>query len=121
MGLSVSLSNALSGMATSQSSLNVLSRNVANAGTPGYHRQSLSVIDTKGVNSPYARSGGIERAFTRRLQASYTNAVSDAGYSAARASTRERLQAFLGKPGDAGSLDTMFGNLQNALQALGTS
>ena len=46
MGLSASLGNALSGMNTSQSALNVLSRNVANAGTPGYHRQSLSVVDT---------------------------------------------------------------------------
>jgi flagellar hook-associated protein 1 FlgK len=121
MGLSASLTNSLSGMRTSQNSLEVLARNVANAGTPGYHRQSLSVIDTMGVNSTYARSGGIERAFSRSLQASYTSAISDAGYSSTRASTLERLQAFLGKPGDAGSLDTMFGNLQNALQALGAS
>ena len=108
-------------MRTSQNSLEVLSRNVSNAGTPGYHRQSLSVIDTKGVNSSYARSGGIERAFNKSLQASYTSAISDAGASSTRASTLERLQAFFGKPGDAGSLDTMFGNLQNALQALGAS
>jgi flagellar hook-associated protein 1 FlgK len=121
MSLSASLSNALSGMRTSQNSLEVLSRNVANAGTPGYHRQSLSVIDTKGVNSTYARSGGIERAFNKSLQAYYTSAVSDTAYSVTRASTLERLQAFLGKPGDAGSLDTMFGSLQNALQALGAS
>ncbi len=121
MSLSASLTNALSGMRTSQNSLEVLSRNVSNAGTPGYHRQSLSVIDTKGVNSTYARSGGIERAFNKSLQAYYTSAVSDAGFAATRASTLERLQAFLGKPGDAGSLDTMFGALQNALQALGTS
>ena len=46
MGLSASLTNALSGMGTGQASLEILSRNVANAGTPGYHRQSLSVIDT---------------------------------------------------------------------------
>ena len=114
MSLSASLTNALSGMRTSQNSLEVLSRNVSNAGTPGYHRQSLSVIDTKGVNSTYARSGGIERAFNKSLQAYYTSAISDAGYSSTRASTLERLQAFLGKPGDAGSLDTMFGALQNA-------
>lgn len=108
-------------MRTSQNSLEVLSRNVSNAGTPGYHRQSLSVIDTKGVNSTYARSGGIERAFNKSLQAYYTNAISDAGYSTTRASTLERLQAFIGKPGSAGSLDSMFGSLQNSLLALGAS
>lgn len=121
MSLSASLSNALSGMRTSQNSLEVLSRNVSNAGTPGYHRQSLSVIDTKGVNSTYARSGGIERAFNKSLQAYYTSAISDAGYSTTRASTLERLQAFLGMPGAPGSLDTTFGSLQNAMQALGAS
>lgn len=108
-------------MRTSQNSLEVLSRNVSNAGTPGYHRQSLSVIDTKGVNSTYARSGGIERAFNKSLQAYYTSAISDAGYSSTRASTLDRLQTFLGKPGDAGSLDTMFGSFQNAMQALSAS
>ncbi len=121
MSLSASLSNALAGMHTSQNSLEVLARNVANAGTPGYHKQSLSVIDTKGVNSASARSGGIERAFNRSLQAYYTSAVSDAGFSSTRANVLDRLQSYLGKPGDAGSLDTMFGALQNAFQALGTS
>ena len=121
MGLSASLTNALSGMSTSQSSLDVLSRNVANAGTPGYHKQSLSVIDTKGANSIFARSGGIERAFNRSLQAYYTSATSNAGYTSLRADVLDRLQSYLGKPGDAGSLDTMFTSLQSSLQALGTS
>ncbi|MEQ1902103.1 MAG: flagellar hook-associated protein FlgK [Devosia sp.] len=121
MGLSVSLSNALSGMNTSQNSLDILSRNVANAGTPGYHRQSLSVIDTKGVNSSYARSGGIERAFNQSLQAHYSRALSDAGYSSMRADVLDRLQTFLGKPGDPGSLDKMFLSFQTSLQELGTS
>ena len=121
MGLSASLSNALSGMGTSQSSLAVLSRNVANSGTPGYHKQSLSVIDTKGVNSLFARSGGVERAFNRSLQAYYTSATSNSGYSSLKADVLDRLQAYLGKPGDAGSLDTMFASLQSSMQSLGTS
>jgi flagellar hook-associated protein 1 FlgK len=121
MGLSASLTNALSGMGTGQASLEILSRNVANAGTPGYHRQSLSVIDTMGANSTFARTGGLERAFDQSLQAYYTDSVSNAGYTGVRTDVLERLQSFLGKPGDPGSLDTMFGNFQNALQSLGTS
>ncbi len=121
MSLSSSLSNALSGMHVSQNSLEVLSRNVSNSGTPGYHRQSLSVIDTVAGASSYARSGTVERAFNKSLQVYYTNAVSDTAYSGTRAASLDRLQAFLGMPGKAGSLDTMFGNLQNAFQALSTS
>lgn len=121
MGLSVSLANALTGMATSQASLNVVSRNVANAGTPGYHKQSLSVIDTMGVNSIFARSGGVERAFNSALQAYYNSATSDSGYTATMSSNLDQLQTLFGKPGDDGSVDTMFGAFQTALQALGTS
>ncbi|MBN9346586.1 MAG: flagellar hook-associated protein FlgK [Devosia sp.] len=121
MSLSSSLSNALSGMRVGQNSLEVLSRNVSNSGTPGYHKQSLSVIDTVAGASSYARSGTVERAFNKSLQVYYTNAVSDTAYSGTRAASLDRLQAFLGMPGKAGSLDTMFGNLQNAFQALSTS
>ena len=81
MGLSASLSNALSGMHVSQNSLEVLSRNVSNSGTPGYHKQSLSVIDTVAGSSSYARSGTVQRAFNKSLQVFYTNAVSDAAFA----------------------------------------
>lgn len=121
MGLSVSLSNALTGMDTSQSSLNVLSRNVANAGTPGYHKQSLSVIDTMGVNSVFARTGGVERAFDLSLQTYYNSSTSTAGYTGSMSAMLDQLQTYFGKPGDDGALDTMFGSFQSALQALGTS
>jgi flagellar hook-associated protein 1 FlgK len=53
MGLTTSLSNATSGLKTTQDALSILSRNVANAGTPGYNRQSLNVVDYNSQNSSY--------------------------------------------------------------------
>ncbi len=120
MGLSVSLQNALSGMRTGQSSLDILSRNVANAGTPGYHRQSLTVIETMG-SSPSVRTGAVTRSFSQSLQAHYTREISDASFAATRASVLDRLQSALGKPGSAGSLDTLFNDFRNSLSALATS
>ena len=122
MGLSASLTNALSGMRVSQNSLEVLSRNVANSGTPGYHRQSLSVIDTVAGNSSLCALGH-GRA---RLQQEPAGLLHERhfghGVRGRRAPRRSiACRRYLGKPGDAGSLDTMFGNLQNALQALSTS
>lgn len=67
MGLSVTLSNALSGMKIGQNALDVLSGNVANAGTPGYHKRSISVIDSLGANSTYARQGALTRTFNQSL------------------------------------------------------
>ena len=64
MGLISSLSNAVSGLRVNQDSITVLSRNVSNAGTPGYHRQSLNIIDYNSVNASYARTAGVNRAFS---------------------------------------------------------
>jgi flagellar hook-associated protein 1 FlgK len=121
MGLSVTLANALSGMNSSQSSLEVLSRNVANSGTPGYHRQTVSTVDAMGSSGTYVRSGGVDRAFSQSLQTYYTRSTADAGYANVRASFLDRLQFAFGKPGAEGSLDTSFASLQSALQSLATS
>ena len=64
---------------------------------------------------------GTKRAFNSSLQAYYTRQVSDTANSGVRASYLDRLQGFLGKPGTAGSLDSVFGELQNALQGIATS
>lgn len=121
MGLTSSLTNAVSGLRVNQDSLDILSRNIANSGTPGYHRQALNVVDYNSQDSAYARSVGTTRAFNASLQAYYTRQVSDTANSGVRASYLDRLQGFLGKPGTAGSLDTVFGGLQNALQGIATS
>ncbi len=121
MGLVSSLSNAVSGLRVNQDSLAVVSRNIANSGTPGYHRQTLSVIDHHDTGSSYARSLGVQRAFNQSLQTYYTRQVSDTASTSVQARYLDELQTYLGKPGSAGSLDTVFQDLQNQLQALATS
>ncbi|UYO00691.1 MAG: flagellar hook-associated protein FlgK [Devosia sp.] len=121
MGLISSLSSAVSGLRVNQDSISILSRNIANSGTPGYHRQSLNIVDHNSLNSTYARSAGVNRAFNQSLQTYYNRQVSDASASNVTANYLNKLQGFLGKPGEAGSLDTMFGTFKNSLQALSTS
>lgn len=121
MGLTTSLNNAVSGLRVNQDSLGLVSKNIANSGTPGYHKQSLNVVDYNSQSSSYARSVGANRAFNSSLQTYYNRQVSDTANSAIQASYLDRMQGFLGKPGSAGSLDTIFGDLQNALQGIATS
>ena len=121
MGLTSSLTNAVSGLRVNQDSLDILSRNIANAGTPGYHRQALNIVDYNSQDSSYARSVGTQRAFNASLQAYYTRQVSDTANSSIQSNYLDRLQGFLGKPGTAGSIDTIFGSLQNAMQGIATS
>jgi flagellar hook-associated protein 1 FlgK len=121
MGLTTSLNNAVSGLRTNQDALSIISRNIANSGTPGYHRQSLNVVDHNSQNSTYARTAGATRAFNQSLQSYYTRQVADTAYSGIQANYLDRLQGMLGKPGSAGSLDTLFSGIQNAMQAVATS
>lgn len=121
MGLSTSLNNAVSGLRVNQDSLDILSRNIANQGTPGYHRQSLNIVDYTSDGGSYARTAGATRAFNASLQTYYTRQVSDTANVGVQAGYLDRLQGFLGKPGSAGSLDTVFGKLQTALQGIATS
>ncbi|MEO5806901.1 flagellar hook-associated protein FlgK [Devosia sp.] len=121
MGLTTSLTHAISGLRVNQDSMSILSKNVANSGTPGYHRQALNVVDYNAQSSTYARSAGVQRAFNTSLQSYYTRQVSDTSMASAQSAYMDRLQGFLGKPGSAGSLDTIYSNLQNAMQALATS
>ncbi|WEJ34819.1 flagellar hook-associated protein FlgK [Devosia sp. SD17-2] len=121
MGLTVAIGNALSGLKASQTALEVISRNISNAGTPGYHKQTLNVIEVGRGDNSYVRAGQVDRAFDTILQNYYTKQVPETAYSATRGTFLDRLQTALGKPGGAGSLDTMLGHLQNALDALATS
>jgi flagellar hook-associated protein 1 len=120
MGLSMALGNALAGMRVGQSSLEILSRNVSNAGTPGYHRQSLGILEQFG-SSAFPVDGGLQRAFNTSLETYYSRAISDGAYAQSRASILDRLQLALGKPGDPGSLDTLVNELNNKFAALSVS
>lgn len=121
MGLSVTLSNALSGMRVGQNALDTLSNNVANAGTPGYHRRSTSVIDSLGVNSTYAREGQLTRAFNTSLQAHYTRTSAESGFSSVQASFLDRVQVLFGKPGTVGSIDSAYNAFESSLASVATS
>lgn len=121
MGLSVTLSNALTGMRVGQNALDTLSNNVANAGTPGYHRRSVSVIDAVGVNSTYARDGQLSRTFNQSLQQHYTRATAESGFASVKASFLDRVQTLFGKPGTTGSIDSAYNAFESSLAAAATS
>lgn len=121
MGLSISLSNALSGMNSTQKGLEILSNNVSNAGTPGYHRQTLGLIDKNTIQSSFVNSAGVKRAFIASLQKQYSVTISSLGYSDLRATYLAQIEQLLGKPGDVAALSTVYQNFENSLQTLVTS
>ncbi len=121
MGLSLSLSNALSGMNATQRGLEILSRNIANAGSPGYHKQTLVLADRNKISGSYVNSIGVKRAFVSALQIQYGQGISNLGYADLRADFLATIEQILGKPGDDGSLMDVYQNFENSLQSLITS
>lgn len=121
MSLTGSLSNALSGMRVTQGGLEILSRNVANSGTPGYHAQSQVLVERGGDVSSSVRSAGVARSFEESLQRHYGNQISSSGYANTRANFLSQLETYLGKSGAASSLDTLYSNFETAIQAMATS
>lgn len=121
MGLSVSLSNALSGMNTTQRGLEILSRNVANQGTPGYHRQSVNVLDGSTNGSSYARVTSVDRAFDGALQRYYNQQISARSAADVTSEFLQRIEVFLGKPGAPNSMDTVYQAFEASMEALATS
>jgi flagellar hook-associated protein 1 FlgK len=121
MGLTTTLSNALSGLSVTQSALDVVSRNVSNSGTPGYHKQSVSPLDQTSNGNNYTTSTAVNRAFDKSLQNYYTDETADSSASSVKSSYLNQLQTYLGKPGDTNSLDTVYGTFQSSLAVLTAS
>jgi len=107
------LSNALSGIQTSQTALNTTAANIANANTPGYKRRVV-LQETVQIGTT---SGGVGIAEIRQIAAKFlvrealTTASSTARYDA-ESRVHDSLQSFFGSPDQnsslSGRIDSLF-------------
>ncbi len=119
MSLDIAFSIARSGLAATQRALAQASQNIANAGTEGYTRKTISTTAAEysgqplGVRSPEARRD-VDVALLAERDAR--------GAAAAAAGARENLlagiEAVQGRPEDATSLGNALGGLREAFTAL---
>lgn len=107
------MSSGLFGIARSallahQTSLQVVSQNVANAETPGYSRQRPLLSASTPVRMPYGNIGtgvrfdGIERQRDILLDRSFRTASTLLGESSYRRATLSQIEEMFGEPSDAG-------------------
>lgn len=100
MSLNEILGSAVSGLAASQAGLRAVSNNIANIGTPGYARQTVS--QTTGVTAGRVngvRFGEPSRVADRFLESTVFQRSGDMGSAEVTSTYLTRLQAFLGAPG----------------------
>lgn len=119
MGLGSALAAAASGLRVTQAGIDVVAQNVANAGSAGYTRrvlgpvQAVAADDTTGV-----RAGTVERVLDAAAQRQLRLETAGAGYTSYTAAILAQVDALLGQPGAAGSLDGALNDLTGVLQAL---
>lgn len=118
MGLSTSLGTAISGLHATQIGIGVVSQNVANAGTAGYVRRTVSTSDTLSGATIGASSTAVQRLLDKIVQHQLWQESAGAAYTATRADALSSLDKLFGAPGSATALDSVYNGFTNALQAL---
>ncbi len=115
MSLTVALNNALSGLKLSQASIEITSRNVGNANTPGYTRKTLQYESTA-VGGVVVT--GVQRQVDEALQKELQ--VSDAKVSNLQTLQEylSRMTQTLGSPSDGGRITQPINALAAAFETL---
>lgn len=119
MFLGNAMSSAASGLDSITRQLALVSQNVANAGTPNYVKQSLTLTDAQAGGQTFGvRTGPAIRAMDDTLQANlFASAGTESGDTLTQAAL-ERIDQVSGAPGDGQDLPGMFGALRDAFSKL---
>jgi flagellar hook-associated protein 1 FlgK len=118
MGLSTSLNTAIGGLNAAQVGIGVVSQNVANAGTTGYVRRTVSTADSLSGLTIGVQSTQVQRLLDKIVQHQLWQEASGAAYTSTRAASLSNLDKLYGAPGSATALDTVFNKFTSALQSL---
>jgi len=122
MGLSHVLNVSNTGLRATQSSLEVVARNIANAGTPGYTRKSLDQRSlVAGAQGFGVLTGDISREIDEFLQIQLRNETSRFSALEVRQQFLDRIDQFFGTPGEVNALDTIFNDFAKSVQELASS
>lgn len=118
MGLNTALGTSISGLRSAQVGIGVVSQNVANAGTPGYVRRTVSNVDSVSGSTVGVSNPNVQRLLDRIVQHQLLQESSGAAYTSARAEVFASLDKLYGAPGSATALDSMYSKFTSSLQAL---
>ncbi len=121
MSLTGTLNTINAGLQVTQSALQIVGANVANAQTPGYVRKTLDQVSTAAGSSISVRAGEIQRQLDTLIQTQLRTASAGGSYADKLSDLYGQLQTLYGAPGSGTGLDTLFNNFTTALQALGAS
>ncbi|MCJ2049583.1 flagellar hook-associated protein FlgK [Methylobacterium sp. J-070] len=111
------LSTATAGLAATQAAINLVSQNVANAGTAGYVKRTITSVAT-GPNNSGVATGTITRTFDAAALKQLRLETSGAAYTSTKAGIISQLDSLYGTPGSSTSLDGTMNTFTESLQEL---
>lgn len=121
MGLTHILKTANSGLTVTQSSIDVVARNIANAGTDGYTRKQTQQDNLlAGEQGMGARISGVYREIDAYVQQQLFVEESRLAFSSEVNNYLTQVDQLFGTPGGASALDTRINAFALALQDLST-
>ncbi|MEH3118014.1 MAG: flagellar hook-associated protein FlgK [Methylorubrum populi] len=110
-------STATAGLRVTQSQIGVVSQNIANVGTAGYVRRTLSPV-TSGSGNAGVATGTVGRAIDAAALKQLRSETSGAAYTSLMSKTRTQLDSLYGQPGSTSALDGVFNSFTLSLQTL---
>ncbi len=118
MSLSVTLSNALSGLSATSRAADLVSSNIANATTEGYGTRRLETASRAiGGQGSGVQIVGVERQVDLRLLAARRDADAGLGAATTAADFMRRMEAAIGTPDDPASLSAHIADFEASLVA----
>ncbi len=121
MGLTNILKTSNSGLSVTQASIDVVARNIANAGTDGYTRKVASQDNVvSGQQGLGARISGITREVNQYVQQQLFIEDSRLAYSQEISNYLNQIDTLFGSPGASNALDTRVNEFTQAFQDLST-
>lgn len=120
MGLLSALTNAVSGLSINQAQMDIVSRNIANAGTVGFNRRVLRTQETSatGITAGAVREVGVDRMLDTLLQKQLRTEAGGSGYSNVRADYLQRVDVMFGQPGSSVGINQIFADFSTSMQQL---
>ncbi len=110
-------STATAGLRVTQAQIGVVSQNIANVGTAGYVRRTLSPVTTGSGNAGVA-TGTVGRALDAAALKQLRSETSGAAYTSLMSKTRTQLDTLYGQPNSSSALDGVFNTFTLSLQTL---
>jgi len=121
MSLTGALNTIQAGLQVTQSALQIVGANVANAQTPGYVRKVQEQVSTAAGTAISVRTASIQRELDQLIQSQLRHATSGGAYSDKLSELYQQLQTLYGAPGSATAIDSLFNKFTSALQTLQVS